>query len=77
MAIVVLVITGAAMASHLHLWGDTTLQIKLGLVVLVGVLIHFHMRKPEIHVYRRRDLSSDPCDRMVRGRDRQLAWPRK
>jgi len=49
-AIAVLVITGVAMASHLHLWGDTTLQIKLGLVVLVGALIHFHMRKPEIRV---------------------------
>ena len=47
-AIVILVITGAAMASHNHVWSDSTLQIKLGLVVLVGVLIHFHMRKPEL-----------------------------
>ena len=48
-AIAVLILTGAAMASHNHVWGDTTLQIKLGLVVLVGALIHFHMRKPEVH----------------------------
>jgi uncharacterized membrane protein len=44
------IVTGAAMASHLHRWSDSTLQVKLGLVVLVFVLIHFHMRKPEWHV---------------------------
>jgi hypothetical protein len=49
-AIAVLVITGAAMASHRHLWGDGTLQAKLGLVVVVGVLIGLHMRRPEWHV---------------------------
>ena len=49
-AVGVLVITGAAMASHLHRWSDSTLQVKLGLVVLVAVLIGTHMRKPEWHV---------------------------
>jgi putative copper export protein len=49
-AIGVLVATGAAMASHLHKWDDSTLQVKLGLVVLVAVLIHVHMRRPEWHV---------------------------
>ncbi|HWE34899.1 MAG TPA: hypothetical protein VG410_15510 [Solirubrobacteraceae bacterium] len=49
-AVLALVITGAAMASHLHKWSDSTLQVKLGLVVLVGVLIGAHMRKPEWHV---------------------------
>lgn len=49
-AIVVQVITGAAMASHYHDWSRSALQVKLGLVVLVFVLIHFHMRKPEWHV---------------------------
>jgi uncharacterized membrane protein len=49
-AVVVLVLTGAAMASHLHRWGDSTLQVKLGLVVLVGALIGGHMRRPESHV---------------------------
>jgi uncharacterized membrane protein len=49
-AVGVLVITGAAMASHYHRWSDSTLQVKLGLVVLVAVLIAAHMRKPEWHV---------------------------
>ncbi len=49
-AIGVLIVTGAAMASHSHRWGDSTLQVKLGLVVLVAVLIHGHMRRPERHV---------------------------
>jgi putative copper export protein len=49
-AVLVLVITGAAMASHYHKWSDSTLQVKLGLVVLVVLLIHAHMRKPEWHV---------------------------
>ena len=49
-AVIVLVVTGAAMASHFHRWNDSTLQVKLGLVVLVGVLIGAHMRRPELHV---------------------------
>ncbi|HLY47991.1 MAG TPA: hypothetical protein VKR21_02245 [Solirubrobacteraceae bacterium] len=49
-AVAVLVVTGAAMASHYHRWGDSTLQVKLGLVALVFVLIHVHMRRPEWHV---------------------------
>jgi uncharacterized membrane protein len=48
-AILVLVITGSLMASHFHRWGDEDLQIKLGLVVLVGLLIGWHTRKPELH----------------------------
>jgi len=49
-AIGVLVITGAAMASHLDKWSDSTLQVKLGLVVVVGLLIGAHMKRPEWHV---------------------------
>jgi uncharacterized membrane protein len=49
-AVLVLVVTGAAMASHFHRWSDSTLQVKLGLVVLVGVLIGAHMQRPEWHV---------------------------
>jgi uncharacterized membrane protein len=49
-AVGVLVVTGAAMASHLHRWGDSTLQVKLGLVVVVGVIIGLHMRRPELRV---------------------------
>jgi uncharacterized membrane protein len=48
-AIGVLVVTGAAMASHYHRWSDSTLQVKLGLVVLVAVLIGVHMRRPQEH----------------------------
>ncbi len=50
MAVGVLVITGAAMASHFHRWSDSTLQVKLGLVVLVFGLIGLHMRRPQWHV---------------------------
>jgi hypothetical protein len=49
-AVLVLVATGSAMATHFHRWGDSTLQVKLGLVVLVGVLIAAHMRWPRAHV---------------------------
>jgi uncharacterized membrane protein len=49
-AILVLLATGAAMASHLHKWSNTNLQVKLGLVVVVALLIHAHMRRPEWHV---------------------------
>jgi uncharacterized membrane protein len=48
-AIVVLVITGSLMASHFHRWSDGDLHVKLGLVVLVGLLIAWHTRKPELH----------------------------
>ena len=48
-AIAVLVITGSLMASHYHRWGDGDLHVKLGLVVLVGLLIGWHSRRPELH----------------------------
>jgi putative copper export protein len=48
-AVGVLVLTGVAMASHRHLWSDGKLQAKLGLVVLVGLLIGVHMRRPRMH----------------------------
>jgi len=48
-AVGVLVVTGAALASHFHRWSDSTLQVKLGLVVLVGLLIGAHMRRPQWH----------------------------
>jgi putative copper export protein len=50
LAVLVLVGTGAAMATHYHRWSDSTLDVKLGLVVLVVVLIHLHMRRPTWHV---------------------------
>jgi uncharacterized membrane protein len=48
-AIAVLVATGAAMASHFGDWDDSTLRVKLGLVVLVGVLVGLHIRRPTNH----------------------------
>ncbi len=49
-AVGVLVVTGVAMASHFHRWSDSTLQVKLSLVVLVGLLIVSHMRWPDFHL---------------------------
>jgi putative copper export protein len=49
LALGVQIVTGAAMATHNHQWSSSTLQIKLGLVVLVGVLIAAHMRRPRWH----------------------------
>jgi putative copper export protein len=48
-AILVLVATGAAMAGHFHKWSDSTLQVKLGLVLVVVGLIFAHLRKPTWH----------------------------
>jgi uncharacterized membrane protein len=49
-AVGVLVVTGAVMASHYHRWSDSTLQVKIGLVVFVAALIGLHMRRPTWHV---------------------------
>ena len=49
-AVGVLILSGAAMATHYHRWSDSTLQAKLGLVVFVIVLIGLHMRRPEWHL---------------------------
>jgi len=49
-AFVVLILTGAALASHEHVWGDSTLHVKMGLVALVAVLIGAHLRRPQWHV---------------------------
>ncbi|MBV9049263.1 MAG: hypothetical protein JOY58_13390 [Solirubrobacterales bacterium] len=46
-AVVVSIATGAAMASHYHLWSDSTLHVKIGLVIVVLVLIGAHMRRPQ------------------------------
>jgi uncharacterized membrane protein len=48
-AIAVLVVTGAAMASHFGDWDSSTLQVKLVLVVLAGVLVGAHLRWPTNH----------------------------
>jgi uncharacterized membrane protein len=48
-AVLVLIVTGVAMASHFELWSNSTLHIKLALVVFVGALIAVHLRRPEWH----------------------------
>jgi uncharacterized membrane protein len=48
-AFVVLIASGAALAGHEHKWSGSTLQVKMGLVALVGVLIAAHMRRPDSH----------------------------
>ncbi|HEU4658702.1 MAG TPA: hypothetical protein VFR97_14325 [Capillimicrobium sp.] len=48
-AIAVLVVTGAAMAGHFGRWDDTTLHVKLALVLVAGGLIAWHMRRPQQH----------------------------
>jgi uncharacterized membrane protein len=45
-ALVVIVVTGAAMASHYDRWDDPTLHAKLALLVLVFVLIGLHVVTP-------------------------------
>ena len=49
-AIGVLLATGIPMASHFHDWDDGKLQAKLTLVVIVGALIAWHLRRPRNHV---------------------------
>jgi uncharacterized membrane protein len=48
-AIGVLVVTGIALASHFHRWDDGRLHAKLALVVIVGVLVGAHLRRPTNH----------------------------
>ena len=48
-ALVVLLATGIAMASHFDLWGSNTLQIKLGLVAVVFFLVLIHLQYPQAH----------------------------
>ena len=46
-AILVLLGTGIAMASRFELWESETLQAKLAVVVLVGVLTGLHIASPQ------------------------------
>jgi putative copper export protein len=45
-AIAVLLATGIALASHFSRWQDETLQVKLAVLVLVGVLTALHIATP-------------------------------
>jgi hypothetical protein len=46
-ALAVLVATGAAMAGHYGDWDEGALRVKLGMVVLAGVLVAWHARRPQ------------------------------
>jgi uncharacterized membrane protein len=48
-ALGVLIVTGAWMASDYDLWDDGTLHVKLALVVLAGVLIVWHLKSSAAH----------------------------
>jgi uncharacterized membrane protein len=48
-ALVVLVVTGWAMASHFSLWDSSTLHWKLALVALVILLVLVHLRWSKLH----------------------------
>jgi uncharacterized membrane protein len=48
-ALGVLIVTGTALAFHLHLWGNPTFHVKLALVAAVGVLLVWHIRRPDVH----------------------------
>ena len=45
-ALAALIATGVAMAEHTSRWSDSTLQIKLMVLVLVGVLLALHIATP-------------------------------
>jgi uncharacterized membrane protein len=49
-AIAVLVVTGAVLATEYHQWGSSTLHVKLALVGVVAALIVWHMRRPALRV---------------------------
>ena len=49
-ALAVLIATGAMMASHLDLWSDGTLHVKLALVAVAVVLAVVHLRYSRAHV---------------------------
>ena len=46
-ALALLLATGVALASHFSRWGDDTLNAKLGVLVLVGVLTGLHIASPQ------------------------------
>jgi uncharacterized membrane protein len=49
-ALGVLIATGAAMASHLDIWDDGTLHVKLAFVAVAVILVGVHLRYPRAHL---------------------------
>jgi putative copper export protein len=48
-ALLVLILTGVALAFHFQLWDSSTLRWKLALVALVILLAVAHLRRPKAH----------------------------
>ncbi len=48
-AFVVLIASGAALASHEHKWSDSTLHVKMALIAVLAVVIAAHLRRPRSH----------------------------
>jgi uncharacterized membrane protein len=48
-ALAVLAASGVALASHEHLWGSSTLQLKIGLAALLAALALAHLRYSRAH----------------------------
>jgi hypothetical protein len=48
-ALAVLLATGIPLASHFGAWDRSLLHVKLALVVLAGLLIAWHARRPQLH----------------------------
>jgi uncharacterized membrane protein len=46
-AIFVLFVTGVAMGEYYNVWSDGALQVKLALVVVVGILVGVHISRPD------------------------------
>jgi uncharacterized membrane protein len=49
LALGVLLMTGAALAFHLHLWSNRTFEAKLVLVLVILGLLVWHTRRPDLH----------------------------
>jgi uncharacterized membrane protein len=49
LALGILIVTGTALAFHLHLWSNPTFHIKLILVLVVCALLVWHIRRPDLH----------------------------
>lgn len=49
LALAVLILTGVAMADRFALWDAGQLHLKLTLVVITGLLVLLHMRRPNQH----------------------------
>lgn len=48
-ALAILLATGSAMAQHFGIWSSEQLHVKLTLVAVAGLLILWHMRRPNQH----------------------------